>query len=32
MFLPDVNIPNVDKRGNSYRIRVSDGYSANRNS
>ncbi len=29
MFLPDVNIPNVDKRGNSYRIRVSDGYSSN---
>ncbi len=26
MFLPDVNIPNVDKRGNSYRIRISDGY------
>lgn len=23
--LPDVNIPNVDKRGNCYRIRVSDG-------
>lgn len=26
MFLPDVNIPNVDKRGNGYRIRISDGY------
>ena len=26
MFLPDVNIPNVDKRSNGYRIRVSDGY------
>lgn len=26
MYLPDVNIPNVDKRGNSYRIRISDGY------
>ena len=25
MFLPDVNIPNVDKRGNGYRIRISDG-------
>ena len=29
MFLPDVNIPNVDKRGNSYRIRISDGYDSN---
>lgn len=26
MFLPDVNIPNVDKRSNGYRIRISDGY------
>ena len=26
MFLPDVNIPNVDKHGNGYRIRISDGY------
>ena len=29
MFLPDVNIPNVDKHGNGYRIRVSDGYDSN---